>query len=136
LTDGSGCVPLAVSVTGANRHDITELLHLFDSVPPVKGRPGHPRKRPAIGQGDRGYDSQPHREALRRRGIRPLLARRRTAHGSGLGVFRWVVERAISWLHQPRRLKFRYEKRADIHEAFLEITCIRTCYRRLQRKTC
>jgi transposase len=129
-------VPLAVSVTAANRHDITELLSLFDAVPPVKGRPGRPRRRPEIGQGDRGYDSQAHRAALRKRGIRPLLARRRTGHGSGLGKFRWVIERAISWLHQPRRLRLRYEKRADIHEAFLEIRCIQTCFRRLMRDTC
>lgn len=31
---------------------------------------------------------------------------------------RWVVERTLSWLHQYRRLRVRYERRADIHEAF------------------
>lgn len=129
-------MPLAVSATPANRHDITELLHLFDMVPPVKGRPGRPRRRPGIGQGDRGYDSQRHRAELRKRGIRPLLARRGTGHGSGLGVFRWVVERAESWLHQPRRLRLRYERRADTHEAFLEIRCLQICLRRLLRDTC
>lgn len=124
-------MPLAVLLTAANRHDSTQLLPLLDAVPPVKGKPGYPRRRPQIAQGDRGYDSQPHRRELVRRGIRPLLARRNTAHGSGLGVFRYVVERALSWLHQPRRLKLRYEKRPEIHEAFLDLACILTCYRRL-----
>jgi hypothetical protein len=31
------------------------------------------------------------------------LAKRNTEHGSGLGVYRWVVERSISWLRQMRR---------------------------------
>jgi IS5 family transposase len=47
-------------------------------------------------QGDRGYDSQPHRDRLRARGILPILARRRTVHGSGLGATRWVVERTLA----------------------------------------
>ena len=85
---------------------------------------GCPRKRPNCVQGDRAYDSQPHRDKLRNLGIDSLLAKRRTENGSGLGVFRWVVERTLAWLHQFRRLRVRYERRDDIHEAFLKIGCI------------
>jgi len=35
-------------------------------------------------------------------------------HGSGLGVFRWVVERILAWLHLFRRLALRDERRADV----------------------
>ncbi|WP_433367872.1 hypothetical protein [Streptosporangium sp. CA-115845] len=42
-----------------------------------------------------------------------------TAHGSGLGVHRWVVEQTIALLHWFRRLLTRWEIRDDIHEAFL-----------------
>jgi hypothetical protein len=56
---------------------------------------------------------------LRVRHIVPFLAKRNTEHGSGLGQWRWVVERTFAWLNQFRRLRVRYEKRADIHEAFL-----------------
>ena len=35
-------------------------------------------------------------------------------HGSGLGRRRWVVERTFAWLNQFRRLRVRYDKRADI----------------------
>lgn len=118
---------MAVTLTAANRNDITQLLPLVDAVPAVQGRPGHPRRRFAKIQADRGYDSDPHRKALRQRGSQPVLARRGTPHGSGLGKYRWVVERALSWLHMNRRLKLRYERRDDIHEAFLALACALIC---------
>jgi transposase len=126
ITDANG-IPFAVKLTGANRHDVTQLLPLVDSIPPIAGKVGRPRKRPDCIQGDRAYDSQPHRKALGKLGIDSLLAKRRTENGSGLGVFRWVVERTLSWLHQFRRLRVRYERRDDIHEAFLTIGCILIC---------
>lgn len=129
-------MPLAFSVTAANRHDITELLPLVDGVPRVAGKVGRPRQRPACLLGDRAYDSEPHRVQLRQRGIRPLLARRNTAHGSGLGAYRWVVERAESWLHKYRRLKLRYERRDDIHEGFVALACILICHNCLLRPFC
>jgi transposase len=128
VTDANG-VPLHATLTGANRHDSTQLLPLVDGVPPVAGKPGHPRRRPKAIYADRAYDSEPHRKALRRRGIKPYLARRRTEHGSGLGVYRWVAERTLSWLHQFRRLRNRFDRRADIHEAFLSLAQCIICFR-------
>ena len=61
-----------------------------------------------------------------------MIARRQTKHGSGLGRERWVVERTISWLHQKRKLRIRYERRDDIHEALLQIGCALICFSRLQ----
>jgi transposase len=104
---------------------------LLDRVPAVAGQRGRPRRRPERLIGDRGYDSDPHRRVLRQRGITPEIARRRHAHGSGLGRTRWVVERTIAWLHQLKRLLVRYDRRAAIHEAFLAIGCCLICYRRL-----
>jgi transposase len=106
---------------------VTELLPLVDQIPPIAGKPGRPRQRPDDVQGDRAYDSQPHRRELRRRGIASVLARRGTEHGSGLGKTRWVVERSLSWLHQFRRLRVRWERRADIHQAFLSLACTLIC---------
>ena len=113
---------------------MTQLLRLVDAIPAVRGQVGRPRRRPRRVQGDRGYDSEPHRRKLRRRGIEPVLAKRRTAHGSGLGVFRWVVERTLSWLHQNRRLRTRYERRDDTHEAFLDLGCAMICWNVLHRE--
>ena len=49
--------------------------------------------------------------------FKPVIARRNTEHGSGIGRQRWVVERTNSWLHQMNRLLVRYERRAEILEA-------------------
>lgn len=130
LTDGKG-TPLSAQVTAANTHDVTQLLPLVDAVPPVLGQPGRPKQRPAELYADRAYDSQPHREQLRARGIKPRLARRGQDHGSGLGVYRWVSERTLAWLHQFKRLRIRYERTAFMHEAFLAVANCLILFREL-----
>ena len=126
LTDGQG-VPLAAATTAANVNEVTQLRRLVEAIPPVRGKPGRPRRRPDRLYGDRGYDSEPERRWLRRRGIEPFLARRGTEHGSGLGVYRWVVERTLSWLHAKRKLRVRTDRRTDIHQAFLSLACSLIC---------
>jgi hypothetical protein len=116
-----------VSLTGGNRNDVTQLLPLLDSIPPVRGRRGRPRCRPDGLYADRAYDHEKYREVVRGKGIRPHIARRGQAHGSGLGTIRSVVERSIAWYHGMKRLRIRWERRDDIHEAFLALaTCIIT----------
>jgi transposase len=132
LTDAAG-IPLAVTLTGANAHDVTQLLPLVDAVPAVAGKPGRPRRRVAKVQGDRAYGSRAHEQQLRRRGMEPELGHRFTEHGSGLGKTRWVVERTIAWLHQQRRLRVRFERRADIHDAFLKLGCAMICWKHVLR---
>ena len=132
ITEAQG-IPLATLLTGANAHDVTQLLPLVDAIPPIRGKPGRPRQKPEALQGDRGYDSEPHRQALRDRQITPVLAKRGTEHGSGLGVSRWVVERTLAWLHQFRRLRVRYERLPEIHEAFLSLGCSLICWNYLNR---
>lgn len=135
LTDGNG-LPMAVTLTAAHVHDVNELLPLVDAVPPIGGKVGAPRYRFDELFADRAYDSAFHRQALKACGITPRIARRGEAHGSGLGVYRWVVERTLSWLHQFRRLRIRYERRPDIHQAFMTIGCIIICWRTLQASFC
>ena len=128
LVDGKG-VPLAICITGANRHDVTQVIPLVNDVPAVRGKLGHPKKRPSEIYADRAYDSEDVRKTLRSLKIAPYLAKRNTEHGSGLGRKRWVVERTISWLHNFRRLRVRYERRADIHLAFMTIAACVICLR-------
>jgi transposase len=90
ITDAHG-TPLAVRLTGGNRHDVTQLLPLLDAIPHVKGRTGRPRHRPRQLFADRGYDFDKYRRLLWKRGIKPVIARRGMPHGSGLGTVRWVV---------------------------------------------
>ncbi|AJK50023.1 transposase IS4 family protein [Burkholderia plantarii] len=88
----------------------------------------HPIQPHRVVYADRGYDSEPHRRTLRSRGTQPVIAERRTGHGSGLGKHRWVVERTHAWLHSFRRLRTRFERRADVHEAFLKLGCSLVCW--------
>jgi transposase len=128
LVEGQG-VPLAARLTAANVNEVTQLIPLVDAVPPVGGKPGHPRRRPEQLYADRAYDSEPKREALRRRGITPFIPKQRAPHGSGLGVVRWVVERTISWLHGFRRLRLRTDWRSEIQQASLALASVIICYR-------
>jgi transposase len=107
---------------------VTQLLPLVDTMPPIAGAIGRPIRKPTLIQGDRGYDSQPHRLALLRRGIGSALAKRGTPQGRGLGRTRWVVERTLAWLHRFRRLAVRYERRPCMHEAFLSLACSLVCW--------
>jgi transposase len=122
---------LAAILTAANRHDVTQLIPLVDALAPIRGKPGRPLSKPEEVMGDRGYDSNPHRSVLKARGIATTIARRNTPHGSGLGVYRYVVEQTLALLHQFRRLRVRYDYRDDIHEAFLSLGCSVICWRRL-----
>lgn len=131
ITDGYG-IPLAVILTGGNRNDVTQLMPLLDAIPSVRGPVGHSRRKPDSLFADRGYDHDGYREQVRVRGIVPAIARRGTRHGSGLGPYGWVVERTFSWLHGFRRLRIRWERRADIHEAFLKLACCLITHRQLR----
>jgi transposase len=133
LTDSQG-VPLAVTVSAGNRHDVTQLLPLIDSrrQAPVTGRVGRPRGKTDRILADRGYDYDKYRRQLRARGIVPVIARRCTENGSGLGRERWVVERTISHLHQPRRLRQCYERSDRFRLAFLKLRACQLCFLRLQ----
>lgn len=110
-------------LTGGNRNDVIQLLPLIDAIPPVRGRVGHPRRKRDSLFADRGYDHDIYRNQVRRRRVVPAIARCGTLHGAGLGTYRWVVERTFAWLHGFKRLRIRWERRADIHEAFLKLAC-------------
>ena len=125
-------IPLAVTQSAANAHDSTMLEATVDAIRPIKRPRGRPRKRPAKLHADKGYDYPRCRRALRRRHITPRIARRGIERGDRLGRHRWVVERTLSWLNRFRRLKVRYERRADIHQAFLSLGCALICWNYLQ----
>jgi transposase len=128
LTDAQG-IPLNATVTAANVNEVTQVLDVLTDMPPVGGKPGPKRERPDRLQGDRGYDSEPLRVVLRWLGITPVLAARNTEHGSGLGKFRWFVERTISWLHSFGRLRRRLDRLTELQKAFLRLGCALVCLR-------
>jgi len=125
VTDEKG-IPVAVRLSAANVHDIKEALATVEAIPPIQGPKGRPRKRPDSLGGDKAYDSEDFRNDLRDKGIDPHIEKRRQENGN-LGKNRWVIERTFSWLNRYRRLRIRYERRDDIHQAFLYLGCALIC---------
>ena len=132
MVDGQG-LPLAQSLTAANLHDSQQALALLDSIAPVKAARGRPRRRPHKLHADKAYDHRFIRQGLRQRHIRPRLARRGIDSSQQLGKHRWKVERTGAWLHGMRRLAVRYERRTDIHYAFLQLGCCLVLFLALTR---
>lgn len=121
IVEGRG-IALAVSLSGGGQHDSTLLIALLDAVPRVRGRGrGHPRGKPETVYADRVYGVSVCCRGLRWRGIRSKIAERGVVRGSGLGKVCCVVERTFAWLHGMRCLCTRYERRAGIHQAFLNV---------------
>ena len=125
-------IPLAVTLSGANVHDIKMLEETLDAIEPIKGVRGRPRKRPMKLHADQASDSRDKRGELRRRGITPRIARKGIESSEKLGRHRWVVERTHAWLNRYRRLKIRYERTAEIHLAFLQLGCALICWNFVQ----
>ena len=131
LTDAGG-VPLAMTLTAANTHDVKAALPTIVGVPPVRGKVGRPRTRPDTLVADKAYDSNPLRQLLTWLGVRPEIPNRGDL-SRGLGKRRWQVERTLAWLHQFRRLRIRWERRADFHQAFVTLAASMICHRILKK---
>jgi transposase len=127
-------IPLASLLTGANRHDSVVFADVLDAVPPIKTPAGQRRRRPDKLHADKAYDIPRCRMALHRRHIRVRIARKGIDSSQRLGRHRWVVERTLAWLNRFRRLTVRYERRADLHQAFLTLGCALICFHALQNR--
>jgi transposase len=115
-------------LTASNVPDVVMLIPIVDHISPIRGRVGHPRRRPAKLHADKGYASRANRRALRQRGIQPRIARKDVESSTRLGRHRWVVERSFAWLHRFRRLLTRYERDPEIHQGFLNLAAILICW--------
>jgi IS5 family transposase len=130
VCDGSG-LPLTAAVTAANVADVTMLEAVVDDIPPVRTPSGRRRVRPDKVHSDKGYDSQANRAWLRRRGIRPRIARRGIESSARLGRHRWRVERSLPWLGCCRRLQLRWDRDSGRWFAFILLACAVVCFNRL-----
>jgi len=124
-------VPLSCTISGANRPEGEFLIPLIDAISKIRGKVGAPRFRPEAVVADKAYTWTSNVVSLGIRGIEAWLPQRGTDEDRHLGIFRWVVERTIACLHQFRRLRVRYERRADIHQAFLTLGCVLIFHRYL-----
>ncbi len=92
-----------------------------------------PRRRPEALLGDKGFDSNPNRDELRKRRILPVISRKGSPNINGLGTLRYVVEQTFALLHQFKRLAVRWERRTELHNAFASLACSLICRRRLKK---
>ena len=83
--------------------------------------------------GDKGDDSNSHREELRQRRILPVISRKGFPNIKGLGKLRYVVEQAFALLHQFKRLAVRWERRSELHDALVTLAYAVICWRRLKK---
>jgi transposase len=127
VVDRAG-IPLAVKLSAANVNDVSRFEALLDAIEPIKRPHGRPRTRPEKVHADKAYEAEHCRAYLRRRGIGCRIARKGIESKEHLGRYRWVVERTQAWLSRFRRLDVRYERRAGIHQAFLDLGCALICW--------
>jgi transposase len=121
LTEAEGA-PVVVQTTPANVNDEAQLPGMLGAIPPVQGPRGRPRRKPGGVFGDRAYGTAAMVALVTRLGIVSFLAPRNSdTHGSGLGVFRYVVERTLACFGQFRRIKVCYERCGEHFQAFHEL---------------
>ena len=90
-----------VQTTPANVNDETQLPALLDAMPAVRGPRGRPRRKPGSIFGDRAYGTAATIALVVMLGLFSFLAPRSDdTHGSGLGLFRYVVERTLAGFSQ------------------------------------
>lgn len=139
VTDGKG-TPLAELIESASPAEVTLLERTLAKVAvPRAGRRGRPRRRMPRLLADAGYDSDPLRRRLRRRGteliaphrrnrVRPATLDGRTARRLKR---RWPVERTNAWLQTFRRVLTRFDHTVLSYEAFVHLACAMITLNRL-----
>ena len=130
-------MPLAVVLSGANRHDMKQLADLLDAqLYEVAAAEGEERHLCL----DRGYDYDQCREAAAARGYTPHIPPKPSeaqplpppGDPARHPPRRWVVEVGHSWFNRFRRLLVRWEKRAANYLAFVQLAAILIIYRKLR----
>jgi transposase len=136
LVDGQG-LPLRLESASPAEVTLAETTLAEVRVPRPKGRP---RQKPERVIADRGYDSDPLRRRLKKRGIELIVPYRennkeRRYEGRRKlrrNLRRWIVERTNAWLGQFRRLLVRHEHLLSTYYAFFYLACfwitLRRCF--------
>ena len=119
-------VPLSLIVTGAHRHDASQVTALLDAIIIAL-----PQGRQRFLYADKGYDGESIREQILIRGYIPRVSRKKRRRGRPPKNRRWVVEAAHSWFNRFRKLLVRYEKLSESYEALLHLAAAIICWRKV-----
>jgi hypothetical protein len=105
-------------LSAANANDSTMLEAVLEDIPAIRMPGGRRRRRPDKVHADKADDHRRCRAYLRRRGIRPRIARRRIESSVRRGRHRWTIQRTGAWLGGWRRLRIRYERSSERFSAW------------------
>jgi transposase len=130
LVDGRG-VPLSLVVTGANRHDVTQLELVLEEI--IIDRPTNIQQNLCA---DKAYDGQPALETIVSKGYVPHVKRRgeeiqEKKRNPQWKARRWVVEVSHSWFNRFRKILVRYEKLSDTYLALLHMAAAIITFRKV-----
>jgi len=125
LVDGYG-IPIGLSVSGANTHDMKLAEPTLESIPIERPKPT--RRKPQNMCLDKGYDFAEIDELVEAWGYTGHIARRGVDQSKreripGYRARRWVVERTHSWLNRFRRLLIRWEEKKKNYVAMIHFAC-------------
>jgi len=131
VVDGQG-IPLGAHLDSASPSEVTLLETTIDKIAVPRAGRGRPRKNPPRIIADKGYDSDPLRARLARRGIELICPYRRNNQkrkyhdGRKLRRYkrRWTVERTFAWLQNFRRLVIRWDRKLTIYQGFFHLACL------------
>jgi transposase len=118
-------------VTGANRHDVTQLEKVLDSV--VYKKPNQIQQNLCA---DKGYFGKPALQIIIDHQYIPhVRARGEEAKAiknePGFKARRWIVEVAHAWFNRFRKILVRYEKLQSSYEALLYLAAAIIAYRKI-----
>ena len=115
--NGDGC-PVRFSLTGGNRHDVTEAQTLLEDL------------SPQYVVADKGYDSDPLRTQIRRQGGKPVIPARKSVRRRRYDRTRYklrnVVERFFNRVKHYRRVATRYDKTDPNYLGFVCLASLMT----------
>ena len=131
VVDGQA-VPIGAHLDSASASEIKLLQPTIEKITVPRKGGGRPRQNPVRIIADKGYDSDPLRERLLKRGIELICPYRKNnktkkyEDGRKLRRYRrrWKVERTFAWLQNFRRLVVRWEREIQIYQAFFHLACI------------
>ncbi|MEW1569386.1 hypothetical protein AB0454_41375 [Streptomyces sp. NPDC093509] len=90
--------------TATGVRDVTEMLGRVEGIPPGAGHSVLPRTRPEALLGDKGYDSTPYRDDLRKPRIMPVISTKAPRTSRARDKLRSVGERTFVLLHHFKQL--------------------------------
>jgi transposase len=144
ITESRAGIPLAFVVTSAAVHETRVACAVVDAIH-VQPRSRKFPRRPKYLIADRGYDSMPLRNAIRQRGIQPIIPARKWKDtkpkpGRPRGSYqpnryqgRWKIERTHAWMDNFRRVAVRWDHSTAAFKAWTTLSCIMICLNNILR---